>query len=112
VWGGGQQGGYPSHSPLPQVGGMASKIGRSAVSHHVTGLQVTRKGPAETRNGPVRSHVTSVVVGWGRWGRNTISSNTLQLMVISRDLFCKTGVQSLPQPYFNVKVCLPPFHEL
>jgi hypothetical protein len=74
MWGGGQQDGYPSHAPLPPVGGIIPKIGGFAVSHHVAGLRVTprvrewpSKCPRVTRevpaSGPPRSHVTSVVEG-------------------------------------------------
>jgi hypothetical protein len=68
-------------------------------------LQVTRE---VSTSGP--PGVTWPV--WWGGGGDAISSNTLQLMVISRNFFYKIEVQSLPLPYFNVKVCPPSLHEL
>ncbi len=42
---GGQLDSYPSHAPLPQVGGIPPKIGGSAISPHVTPR--THEGPAK-----------------------------------------------------------------
>jgi hypothetical protein len=63
-------------------------------------LTPPRDWPASARQG---------VACGGGGGKSAISSNTLQIIVILRNLFYKIEVQSLPLPYFNVKVCLPSF---
>ena len=105
----------PKPCPLPKVGGIAPKISSSAISHHMNGLRVTpsvREWPAKGREWlaeyPPRSHMTSVVGG----EENTISLNTFQLMVISRNLFYKKGVQILAPTLFQCQSLPPPLHEL
>ncbi len=48
----------------------------------------------------------------GAGGEDTFSLHILQLMVITRNLVHKLGVENSILPYCNVKVCLPLFHEL
>jgi hypothetical protein len=47
--------------PLPQVGGSASKMGGSAIPHHVTDPKKRSARDAHGPTGPTRSHMTSVV---------------------------------------------------
>ncbi len=49
---------------------------------------------------------------WGAGWEDAISPHLLQLMVITRNLFHKLGVENLLLPYCNVKVCLPLLYEL
>ncbi len=92
---GGQQDGYPSHAPLPQL----AESQKSTELPSLTtwpGLGVTRsfrqqpvKCPRSARQRPAKE--SSNQRGAGR--ENAISSYTLQLMSISRNLFYKSGVQ-------------------
>jgi hypothetical protein len=52
MWGGGgQQDGYPSHPPLPQLAELSPKSGRIAISHHVAGATGNTKCPPTVAKG-------------------------------------------------------------
>jgi hypothetical protein len=95
--GGGEQDGYPSHAPCPKLAEFPPKLA-GLPSHNTTWLAC--KCPWV----PAKESCDQCG-GGGGGGKNMISSNTLPIMVISRNLFYKIEVQSLPLPYFNVKVC-------
>ncbi len=89
--GGGQQVGYPSRARLPPVGGITPLIGLPFLTTWLgcRWRQVSASGPPSVREWSAEESRDQCGGGW----ENAISSFTLQLMVISRNLFHKTRVQ-------------------
>jgi hypothetical protein len=102
---------YPSHAPLPQLAESSPKSAELPFLTIWPGLRMTpsvHQLSAKCAQVPAKEPRDQCGAG----GENVISSFTLQLMVISRNLFYNTGGKNLLLPYCNAKVCLPLLYEL